>query len=303
MAPLYATRGGLLRFQRLIGGVHYKAPGKLVLVGEYAVLDGAPAIVAAVDRGVAVEVTPAERLIVETPGDATYARAALTAVDAPPARYVFSDWNPVGTATKAGFGGSAATCVVAALAGGAPDVWRAADTVHRAVQGGGSGIDVAASAHGGVLRFRREGDAMSVAAEPVVRPVVVWSGASASTGPRVQRYLAWRDRAAFVRESAAIVEAFPSSPIATLAVAYAELRRMSLAAGVDWETPAHAEIAAIARDCGGAAKPSGAGGGDIAVALFPDRASEDGFRDAVRARAYRVIDVNVAPGAHREEPL
>ncbi len=282
------------------GHVRFVAPGKLVLVGEYAVLDGAPAIVAAVDRGVQVRVTPSDRLVVETPGDDSYARAALNAVNAPAARYSFSDWNPVGAATKVGFGGSAATCVVAALAGGAADVWRAADGVHRAVQGGGSGIDVAASAHGGVLRFRRDADgAMSVAAEPVVRPVVVWSGTSAATGPRVQQYLAWRDRAAFVRESAAIVEAYAASPIATLSVAYAELRRMSVAAGIDWETPALAEIAAIARDHGGAAKPSGAGGGDIAVALLPDQASEDGFRDAVRARAYRVIDVNVAPGAHR----
>lgn len=276
-----------------------------MLVGEYAVLDGAPAIVAAVDRGVQVEVTAAESFALETPGDDSYARAALASVNAPPARYVFSDWNPVGAASKVGFGGSAATCVAAVLAGGATDVWRAADAVHRRVQGGGSGIDVAASAHGGVSRFQRQGDAMTIAAEPVVRPIVVWSGASASTGPRVQRYLAWRDRAAFVRASTAIVEAFSGAPIAAFLAAYDELRDMSLAAGIDWETPSLAEIAWIAREHGGAAKPSGAGGGDIAVALFPERASEDAFRDAVRARNYRVIDVNIAPAAHRvpEEPL
>jgi phosphomevalonate kinase len=34
-------------------------------------------------------------------------------------------------------------------------------------------------------------------------------------------------------------------------------------------TPAHARVIEIARRHGGAAKPSGAGGGDLAVAFFP----------------------------------
>ena len=36
------------------------APAKLVFLGEYAVLEGAPALVAAVDRSVRVTVAPAE---------------------------------------------------------------------------------------------------------------------------------------------------------------------------------------------------------------------------------------------------
>ena len=55
------------------------APGKLFLVGEYAVLDGAPAVVAAVDRGVRCEAWPGgEGLRIETPtGDDRFARPAL----------------------------------------------------------------------------------------------------------------------------------------------------------------------------------------------------------------------------------
>ena len=47
------------------GALTVLAPGKLVLVGEYAVLDGAPAIVAAVDRGVRCVLSPGDA--VETP--------------------------------------------------------------------------------------------------------------------------------------------------------------------------------------------------------------------------------------------
>ena len=42
-------------------GVTASAPGKLVLAGEYAVLAGAPAIVAAMDRRVVCRVAVAER--------------------------------------------------------------------------------------------------------------------------------------------------------------------------------------------------------------------------------------------------
>ncbi len=43
------------------------APGKIVLLGEYAVLDGAPALVAAVDRRVRVTVSSADRFSIRAP--------------------------------------------------------------------------------------------------------------------------------------------------------------------------------------------------------------------------------------------
>ena len=95
------------------------APGKLVIAGEYAVLDGAPAIVLAIDRGVRCDIEPANTLTITTPdGDDRFVRPALQ--DAPAAHYRFSAWNPTDLPEKPGFGGSAAACVAACIAAGRP---------------------------------------------------------------------------------------------------------------------------------------------------------------------------------------
>lgn len=269
------------------------APGKLVIVGEYAVVDGGGAVVAAVDRGVACTVYAAESVEIVTPGDDRFVRAALEG--APAGRYVFSDHHPVeGLGGKAGFGGSAAATVAAVVAAGMPA--ERAFEVHRAVQGGGSGVDVHASIHGGVTRFP---DGAPVVCPPLV---AVWSGQSASTGERVSRYLTWRDRAAFVERSRALVAAFAGDPVRVLAEAYRELRGMAAAAGVDYDTGAHAAIAGIAAGLGGAAKPSGAGGGDVAVALFPDPERLALFVSRCTEAGFRVIPVEIAAGAAVDQP-
>ncbi len=251
------------------------APGKAVVVGEYAVLDGAPALVAAVPFGVVCEVSPDRVRTLLTPGDDRFVAAGLAAVDAPPARYAFRDAVSLGLAFKPGLGGSAAATVAAVRAGwlaagqdASPDrVWPVAATVHHRVQGSGSGIDVAASTYGGFVRF-----VVGETPRPT-SPVdvdLVATDRAASTGPRVARYLGWADRQAFVADSAAIVDGFASDPIAALRAAHRLLATMARRAGVDWETPAHAAVTALAESCGGAAKPSGAGGGDVAVAILPD---------------------------------
>lgn len=266
------------------------APGKLVLVGEYAVLDGAPAIVLAVDRGVRCVWRASSALEIHTPtGDDRFVRPAL---DGHPGVYTFTDAVPAPTASKPGFGGSAAACVAACAAAGRP--LTDAFAIHRAVQGGGSGVDVAASIAGGMIRYEA---GLTSDAGPPVTPLVVWSGASAATGPRVAAYRAWPGRAAFVAESAAISAAFPAAPLTALRAAGDLLVAMAAAAGLDYLTPAHAEIRRLAADFGGAAKPSGAGGGDIAVALLPDAASTEAFAAAVTAAGFLVLPVRPAPGA------
>lgn len=276
---------------------HVLVPGKLVIVGEYAVLDGAGAVVAAVDRGVGCEVDEGEGI--EVPGgDDRFVRAALEG--APTRRYRFFDWNPPGLPEKAGFGGSAAATVAATLAAGFPG--ERAFEVHRRVQGGavegsaeappaglrqagGSGVDVFASLHGGVRRFP---EGAVVGCPPLI---AVWSGRAASTGPRVARYRGWVGREGFVEASRALVARFEAEPLAVVEEAYARLREMAAAAGVDYDTGAHREVARLARLHGGAAKPSGAGGGDVAVALFPDEGRLADFARACAAAG--LVDIRV----------
>ncbi len=279
------------------------AGGKIVLLGEYAVVDGGPAWVAAVDRGVACRVTSAPALEIVTPGDDRFVRAALTEVRAPAARYTFADWRPVEATTKVGLGGSAAATVAAVLAGlsarGAAarpaEVHEIAHRVHHGVQGSGSGIDVAASALGGVLRFQPGRDVLP---GPPIVPVVVFSGASARTGPRVQQYLAWSPRQAFVADSTALVEAFPDSPIPALREAGRLLRAMAEQAGIAYWTEAIDRIVQLAEAHGGAAKPSGAGGGDVCVALFDDPEAEERFVDDVKSAGFLHIPIALARSAH-----
>ena len=136
------------------------APGKIVISGAYAVLEGAPAIASAVDRfvvadtaGVAARPTP-EVL------------AALGGAPAPAfdASALFSGDKKLGL-------GASAAILVASLAARAvaergplsdlelatavfPNALRA----HALAQGGGSGVDVAAAAFGGTIVFRRGGE-------------------------------------------------------------------------------------------------------------------------------------------------
>jgi len=262
------------------------APGKLMLAGEYAVLDGAPAIVLAVDRGVRCDISVSDHLDIETPtGDDRFVRPPL---EGHIGRYVFSAWNPTDLEEKPGFGGSAAACVAATLAAGLPAT--DALSIHHAVQGGGSGADVLASIHGGMIRFQ---DGEATALEPIC-PVVVWSGKSAETQPRVDHYLASTDRDAFVRASTEIVDAFTGNPLGMLRENANLLMHMSVETGLPYMTPSLAAIQKMARDFGGAAKPSGAGGGDCAVALFPDDDASKAFIAAITARGRTVIPLGVA---------
>ena len=127
-----------------------------------------------------------------------------------------------------------------------------------------------------------------------VCPVVIWSGKSAKTQPRVDHYLAAKNREAFVHASTEIVDAFSSDPLAMLRENANLLMHMSVETGLPYMTPSLAAIRKMAKDFGGAAKPSGAGGGDCAVALFPDEDARKGFISAISDRGRPVIPVSVA---------
>ncbi|MCB9528150.1 MAG: hypothetical protein R3F65_02505 [bacterium] len=203
-----------------------RAPGKLILLGEYAVLDGAPALVVAVDRHATCVIEPSAEVIVDAgehgslrwPGEGTtlpLVRALFAAHPPPPGRYVLrSDALHADTPDgirKLGLGSSAATTVAlaAAVLGEGIDpaaIYGAAQAAHRRVQGTGSGADVAASTRGGAMAYRwfnepghgidaADGSAVIEAlSSPFDAIHAIWSGDSASTPRLVAAVDAWAKR-------------------------------------------------------------------------------------------------------------
>src|SRR5438445_1911872 len=205
-----------------------RAPGKLFLSGEYVVLMGAPAVIAAVDRYAEVRVTFGEKpgpLVVrslaegtrwEAPvarnempgGDAGAVLAALHAVaerGGVPAHLgadVAVDSRPflVGE-RKLGLGRSSATLVAAVAAflatAGRPTregiLERALAANALFQEGRGSGADLAAAVHGGVVEVCRQDAGLRVQSRALPRGVHLvagWTGESAPTGLLLARFAA-----------------------------------------------------------------------------------------------------------------
>ena len=175
------------------------APGKALLCGEYAVLDGAPAVVAAVDRRVVVEWSDdAQPMPPEVV--ATLERARARFGDVADTGYLSIDANALRRDdVKLGLGSSAAGAVASAGAVFAShgedisdphivqQVFECAFEGHAAVAPSGSGVDVAASAFGGFLCFERTSD---VRTRTLGRPDdlvirLVWTGRAARTSDLV----------------------------------------------------------------------------------------------------------------------
>lgn len=181
-----------------------RAPGKLVLSGAYAVLEGAPSIVTAVSRNVEADASRPALLITDEVRAAIELGALTTApwFDADDLR----EHLPDGSSRKLGLGSSAAILVASLAAAHAARVLRGALdeatrheparpeaarhegaaalpdlralreaifpvalAAHRKAQPQGSGIDVAASTFGGVLRASLRGPdrALDLAPHPL----------------------------------------------------------------------------------------------------------------------------------------
>ena len=272
-----------------------RAPGKIVLAGEYAILDGAPAVVLAINRGVECEI--AEGSGFTTPMNDTrfieHARP-LTKNKA----LIFREWNPVTsipTGKKPGFGGSGAACVIATRLMDMP--WKSALQVHHQVQGGGSGIDVKASILGGMFIWE-PAEERTQSLTPYY-PVGVWTGESAKTGPRIQQYLQYENREWFVRNSIRFTELFLDNPVKGTQALYNNLTVMSREADIQYLTPNIKTLVHWANECGGAAKPTGAGGGDCVVAFFETLEQQHLFTEKVDAHAvFCQIDYEISEGIH-----
>ncbi|APR77754.1 Phosphomevalonate kinase [Minicystis rosea] len=293
-----------------------RAPGKLVLSGAYSVLEGAPCLVAAVDRYVVADAARAADFVTDEVRAAIEAGAMDRAVwfDASALREAAAD----GTSRKLGLGSSAAilaASLAAAWHGRFADesalraaIFPVALAAHRKAQGGGSGVDVAASVLGGVL-LAQIGAEGALAATPHALPAgtvieVYASPVSASTRDLLGRVRALRE-ADPARHRAYLDAAGDGARSAVKARTVAELVRavaaqtdalgaLGEAAGAAIVTPEVATLRAAAEAEGGTFAPSGAGGGDIAFFVGSTSPSA-AFRE--RAASVGLAYVELAVGA------
>jgi nucleoside-diphosphate-sugar epimerase len=276
------------------------APGKLVLMGEYAVLHGHPAVVAAVDVRAVCTVEGGPLDVVRDQGglvDAVLAEAGAVEGAIVVDTAAFSAGN-----AKYGLGSSAAACV-ALLRALLPHVQLdelhvRAQRAHRNFQRGrGSGVDVCASVYGGITRYvRKNADEFAVA--PVGLPagvsvVPVWTGSSADTRafiaavervPQLDRLLAGLAAATLRFEHARHLMEI----VLAVNEARSLLQQLGREAGVDIVSEAHQAIHEVARSLGAVGKPSGSGGGDVSL-IFCAADDVAACTVAVERRGFRVL--------------
>jgi phosphomevalonate kinase len=297
----------------LVGTPVVIAPGKIFLVGEYAVLEEGTAVLAAVSRHAVAQFMPGMTPMSKLVGEAVErARAEIgEAASALPPGSVLVDTDDFHQGQrKIGLGSSAATAAAAvgalfesagvSVAKNRDRVFSIAYAAHRAAQGGaGSGAGVAAAGHGGLVKAERR-KAGEPSVESLLPPaglhlVVFWTGQPVSTANMiegVQRY-AKKDPAAYqtiiadLRDIALRFVAELHAGRATGAVAAAgrygkRMAALGAAAAVPIVTDAFTRTSDLAKELGGIAKPSGAGGGDIGVAMFATPESSRLFARALQ---------------------
>lgn len=315
--------------------VEASAPGKIALLGEYAVLEGAPAIVLAVNRRARVRVRHnAEHDLLIAPQICDryvpFRRDDAGAVEWMPVDSAtavllklmghlierFAPTEPIEIETdtaafydeglKIGFGSSAALTVAtaAALSGEPLDLVTLVEA-HRAAQDGhGSGFDVAASRCGGVSRYRLRPtpQAEKLALPEGLRLRCIWTGNAASTtgflrgldalGPR-RRALEPLIKAA--EAAAAQLGPDPASWVAAVRDYSLALQKFATETTLPIFSGGHSEVLEVATRHGVAYKPSGAGGGDIGVAVSADRAAMQAFVADLGGGQTRAVTAAVDP--------
>lgn len=314
-----------------------RAPGKLVVIGEYAVLAGGRALVAAIDRHCVATIERTEagpcELTTRAPAAELHRfdpaeRSGVPLVDLVLQAYpqaATGAWTAALDSTaffhrglKLGIGSSAAAiCAFAgawvAYSAGRADAASSLTVseligLHRRLQGGGSGLDIAAAVTGGLIAYRAgpgsEPDLGSVQMPNSVGFAGVFAGKSALTADFVAKFEAWRrqrrlDSAAQLERMRQIADsgctAIESGDVSAFIAAVADygrqLEQLGEKIGGDIVTAEHRQIAALASRYGVVYKVSGAGGGDVGLAVGADSIALEDFERAVRANNYVCVEL------------
>jgi len=300
------------------------APGKLFLTGEYAVLEGAPALVMPVPQRAIVSSASSDRWIIRSDVE-----VALPMQEIPLAKAVEDELHrqglPVsvpedglcldtraffqsidGEPTKLGVGGSAAlTAALLKTLFPKPTEWadseyvRLAVACHRRFQGGfGSGADIAVALMDDLIRYR-------TVAEPEVSSLphgfvfgFVWTGQGAGT-------VSYLDRMLRFKESEPALYDELMHPLGRISMSMSRrglgadefigglaemdicLKALSDGSRTGFYTDIHVELRDFVLRSGGIYKPSGAGGGDFGMVVVREVGELRALNEKLENAGYR----------------
>lgn len=333
------------------------APGKLMIAGEYAVLEGQPAIVAAVNRKLFCTLKPADELSVSglgigplrvscdtgrakitdddqnifAPVRAVLDEALAQGLDIPSAHFHFDSSELFLGRQKIGLGSSAA--LISAFAAqivlnsqrdfNERNVFELAYCAHRRhCHGMGSGIDIAAACFGSLIKFSKDSTKQLPLinklppSKLLVHLVCVYTGHSQCTRSNVSAVANFKmsspsdyDRLMgdIAKAAAAMERCLISSNTVDWAMLHEAvghhneaLMQLEKSTGIDILSIEHRKIIEIANCFGAVAKPSGAGGGDIAICFVPPNRRTE-LTQKLASQGFRPVELCIATQGVRLE--
>lgn len=302
--------------------VTVSAPGKLLLLGDHAVVYGKPCLVTAVSERLSVSLSPSHdnAMHFDTPGvsDTRFVAAAIVAAQ--------DSWgskvSPVLVATKSGFSGnyglgSSAAVTVATLYAlaeyigrkVAPDeLFRLSRSVILSVQKVGSGFDAASAVWGGTIWYENLGRIIAPVANDRMPLIVGFTGVKADTTTIVadiaKKHAAQKERVTRIFDAIAELVAGAREKMAE-----GDWERVGKLMDFNQEylrdlgvsTEKLESLISAAKGAGAwGAKLSGAGGGDCMIAVAPEN-KRGQIEKAIEAAGGQVIHITPdAPGVRRE---
>jgi phosphomevalonate kinase len=301
------------------------ACGKVMLAGEYAVLFGFPAVIAAINRkahcffeasAVMEFVSEAQALPKDCDRLFKVAISCLKQAGYEPmtGKYVLDtrEFFDQEHQQKIGLGSSsAATVALCKLILAQHHIhdkyilFKLAYRAHRLLNDNfGSGADVAAAVYGDVISYSPEGNIEPILADVAFNDLIfIYTNCAQSSKPFVKQVCSLSQSApdflrSFCRRSAALSLDFTTnghnfiSLMDNFHAQYALLQELGQQAKIDIISQEHEAIYQTARAHKGSAKPSGAGGGDIAIAVVP-KSMKSTFIQAIKRQGLAILSLSL----------
>lgn len=308
--------------------IRASAPGKVIIAGEYAVLDGAPAICMAVSRRARVEISAGgeDCHVLAAPGFLSEAVRVTALADCAEIPLLAAVWRtlPVGVAgylninidsrefvatdsKKVGLGSSAAVAVALSaatgqLTGECSNILERAWQAHHAFQGGsGSGADIACSATGGVVEYRRGNRQIAALTwPPGLHYALLWSGQSSDTLLQIKKLAETSlhaSRRALAEAASSVVsvwqEGNATDIVAILGSYTATLHQFDVDHALGIFDAGHAELVAAADSSDVVYKPCGAGGGDLGIVISENESALQAFVEVAQGQNFEPLALSM----------